>query len=169
MQKGGSAAEIGRILKSPIIYQRGYGYRYPRRRNQQFGRGFGSALASLARYFQPLLVRGLKAVGREVLESGSDILTQIDQNKPLKQAVKDRADEAYKNLKRKAESKLEPLMKGGKRRCGGSKKKCKVARKKLKHVQRGKGIKAVRSLKTEQSRKRPVTYKSKKRVKDIFT
>lgn len=54
MQSGFSPSEIGKILRSPIVYQRGYNsLYYPRIRysNRQFGRGFGTVLSSLARYF----------------------------------------------------------------------------------------------------------------------
>lgn len=63
------------------------------------------------RYFQPLLVKGLKAVGREVLDAGSDILTNLGDDR-IEQVVKKRALKAVDNLKQKADNKLSTLMTG---------------------------------------------------------
>lgn len=111
MQAGRSIKDIGPILKNPSVYQRGYGIYYmPRRR--QYGRGFGSIFNGLARFFKPLLVRGLKTVGREVLDAGGDILSNIDKES-VGNLVKSRTETALNNLKWKAKTKLEPLMQEG--------------------------------------------------------
>lgn len=107
MQCGGLVKDIGPILRQGAVYQRGYGC-YPR---PYYGRGFGSVFRGVLRFFQPLLVKGLKTVGNEVLKAGSDILMDIDK-KPVKELVKTRGATAYENLKRKAINKFEPLVKG---------------------------------------------------------
>lgn len=147
------------------MYQRGYHY-FPRLRTQpQFGRGFGSAIASLARYFRPLLIRGLKTVGKEVLDAGSDILANI-QGQPMQQLVKARSETALENLKRKARDQLEPLMKGE-----SAKRRCCTKRAAKKNTQRGRGIKRVvkgrTSSQSKKTTKRPTTVR-RQRVKDIF-
>lgn len=165
MQVGRSLKDIGPILKNSLIYQRGYSYNYIPRRRVQYGRGFGSVFAGLARFFKPLLVKGLKAVGREVLDAGSDILTNIDKE-PVNNLIKTRSETAYNNLKRKAIAKLDPLMKGeGKRR---------KRRKVKKIVHKGRGFRTApskrqkRCINTNRSCKKKQSSLGR-RPKDIFS
>lgn len=166
MQAGRSLKDIGPILKGPLVYQRGYGVLCtPRRR--QYGRGFGSIFNGLARFFKPLLVKGLKAVGREVLDAGGDILSNIDKE-PIGNLVKTRTETALNNLKRKAVKKFEPLMQEGegKRRkknvhTGG----CIKKRKKTK----GKKTKR-KTIKTQRKRKnKHLTFSRRSLTQDIFS
>lgn len=112
LQTGSSLKNIGPLLKNPVIFQRGYGvrsnYRIYRR---QRGRGIGNIFAGLYKYFQPLIVKGLKSIAKEVLLTGTDIV-QNSEKQPLPELIKTQSRKAYENLKRKAINKLDPLMKG---------------------------------------------------------
>lgn len=131
-------------MKNSLVFQKGYSINYIPRRCHQYGRGFGSVFSGLARFFKPLLVKGLKAVGREVLNAGSDVLTNVDKE-PLNNLIKTRSEAAFKNLKRKAVENLEPLMKGK-----GKRKKNKTKRlKKSVYIGRGFGSLNQNSRKTK--------------------
>jgi hypothetical protein len=70
-------------------YQRGHG-------------GIGSFLKGLFRIAFPLFKSGAKAVGHEALRTGANILSDISADKPMKQVLKDRLEEAGNSLQRKA-------------------------------------------------------------------
>lgn len=76
---------------------------YVRSYGVQSGRGFGSFLSSIFRWFQPILKSGAKAVGREALKTGSSILADLGSGsgqKPL-EVIKQRAREGTKRLQSK--------------------------------------------------------------------
>ena len=75
--------------------------------------GIGSFLAGLFRKVLPILSRGAKAVGKEALRTGMNIVSDITtQNTPIKESFRNRLKESGQNLKRKAEEKLDKLMEG---------------------------------------------------------
>lgn len=75
--------------------------------------GIGSFLAGLFRRVLPLLSRGAKAVGKEALRTGMNIVSDVTtQNTPIRESFKNRVRESGENLKRKAEEKLDKLMEG---------------------------------------------------------
>lgn len=78
----------------------------------QRGHGLGSFLSGLFRRALPLLTRGARAVGKEALHAGMNILGDVAHNTPFKDAFRSRITESGRNLKRKAEEKFESLMKG---------------------------------------------------------
>lgn len=78
----------------------------------QRGHGLGSFLSGLFRRALPLLTRGARAVGKEALHTGMNILDDVAHNKPFKDSFRSRITESGRNLKRKAEEKIETLMKG---------------------------------------------------------
>lgn len=78
----------------------------------QRGHGLGSFLSGLFRRALPLLTRGARVVGKEALHTGMNILDDVAHNTPFKDAFRSRITESGRNLKRKAEEKLESLMKG---------------------------------------------------------
>ncbi|KAG8229450.1 hypothetical protein J437_LFUL005555 [Ladona fulva] len=89
----------------------------------QRGHGIGSFLGGIFRAGLPILSRGAKAVGKEVLRSGVNLLGDVVQNRPIRESVLRRVDEACDNLKRKAVDSIGKLMKGSgykKRRIGHS-------------------------------------------------
>lgn len=77
----------------------------------QKGHGIGSFLGGLFRSVLPLLKSGARAVGKETLKTGVNILEDIANDQSLKEAFRNRVNEASKNLTRKALDKLS-LMEG---------------------------------------------------------
>jgi hypothetical protein len=70
----------------------------------QRGNGLGSFFRGLFRFVKPLLYSGAKAVGREVLSTGSNILTDIlnkDPEQPVGTIFKKLFGEAKGNLQQK--------------------------------------------------------------------
>ena len=78
----------------------------------QRGHGIGKFLGGLFRKALPLLSRGTKAIGREALRTGINVLSDIAQAVPLKESVHRRAKESGGNLKRKIEEKFDAYMEG---------------------------------------------------------
>ncbi|KAK4885780.1 hypothetical protein RN001_002051 [Aquatica leii] len=78
----------------------------------QRGHGIGSWLGGIFRSILPLFKSGVKAVGKEALRTGSNILGDIVENRPIKESFQDRMREAGQSLKRKADTKIENLMQG---------------------------------------------------------
>ena len=101
MVRGGHRLDggVGRIyVGSP--YQRGHG-------------GIGSFLAGVFRRVLPLFTRGARAVGKEVVRSGMNIMSDVTtRNTPIKESIRNRFKESGEILKRKAEEKLDKLMEG---------------------------------------------------------
>jgi hypothetical protein len=87
-QSGGG--EIGPVYKASFRVQRGH--------------GIGSFFKGLFRFVKPLLYSGVKAVGKEALKTGSNILTDLLNKVPdqqVGQILKSRFDEAKDNLEHK--------------------------------------------------------------------
>jgi len=70
----------------------------------QKGNGIGSFFRGLFRFVKPLLYSGSKAVGREALKTGSNIITDIlnkEPEQPVGNILKTRLSEAKCNLEDK--------------------------------------------------------------------
>ena len=67
----------------------------------QRGHGIGSFLGGLFRKILSFLNKGARAVGKEALRAGINVIEDVENNKPLKEAVKSRLVESRGNLKRK--------------------------------------------------------------------
>lgn len=78
----------------------------------QRGHGLGSFLSGLFRRALPLLTRGARAVGKEALHAGMNILGDVAHNTPFKDSFRARMTESGRNLKRKADETFESLMQG---------------------------------------------------------
>ena len=78
----------------------------------QRGHGIGSFLGGLFRKILPYLRSGVRAVGKEALRAGINVMEDVENDTPLKESIKNRFVESRKNLKRKAEEKIKDLMKG---------------------------------------------------------
>lgn len=87
-------AGSGNSFYSGPIYQRGRG-------PIQRGGGVGSFLGGLFRRVLPILKKGTTAVGRELINSGSNFLNDIANNVNPRTAFKNRSKEAVANLGRK--------------------------------------------------------------------
>lgn len=75
------------------IYQKGGGQR---------GGGIGSFLSGLFRQILPVLKKGTVAVGREIINSGSNLVRDIRNNENPQNALKRRSTEAVTNLAKKS-------------------------------------------------------------------
>ena len=153
--------------------------------HHQRGHGIGQFLGGLFRRALPLLTRGAKAVGKEALHASYNMLTDVAQDIPLKQSLRNRAKESAYNLRRKAEEKLDKLMEGEgyktKRRLisnhllntlgtvhtlGSFPKKKKKKGRKKRNIKK----KKVRKVKKKTVRKKKVESKKNKRKRgDIFS
>jgi len=78
----------------------------------QRGHGIGSFLGGLFRKILPYLGRGARAIGKEALRAGINVIEDVENNTPMKEAMKTRFRESRGNLKRKAEEKISSLMRG---------------------------------------------------------
>lgn len=160
MQAGKSLKDIGPLLKNPRIYQRGYGqccsspYRITR---MQSGNGIGNVFAKVYRYFKPLVIRGLKEVGREAVSAGNDIISRMD-TEPIEEVVQARGKKAINNLKRKATNALGKIMKGS----GGTTSKA-IKRNGLEKV-----TQSSRRSHTQKKKKKHSATTIKKKHQDIF-
>lgn len=78
----------------------------------QRGHGIGSFLGGLFRSVLPLLSSGAKVVGKEALNVGVGLLSDMMNSQPMEESVKSRIKDATRNLKRKADSKIDTIMTG---------------------------------------------------------
>lgn len=79
----------------------------------QRGHGIGSFLGGLFRRVLPLLSKGAKAIGKEVVRSGMHVARDVIQrDMPFKESFNTRMKDSTENLKRKAEEKIDILMEG---------------------------------------------------------
>lgn len=78
----------------------------------QRGHGIGSFLGGLFRSVIPLLSSGFRAVGKETLDAGIGLLSDMVNSRPMESSIKSRFKEASTNLKRKADEKIDSLMSG---------------------------------------------------------
>lgn len=78
----------------------------------QRGHGIGSFLGGLFRSVLPLLKSGAKSIGKEALNSGVGLISDVFNSRPMDDAIRSRFKEATGNLKRKADNKIESLMSG---------------------------------------------------------
>lgn len=79
----------------------------------QRGAGIGSFLGGVFRYVLPLLKRSASAVGKEMLQTGLNIATDVGElKKPFKQAFKERVRQSGSNLQQKAKDNLDRFMRG---------------------------------------------------------
>jgi hypothetical protein len=113
---GGGGGDCIRIGRASIGYN-------------QSGAGIGSYLKGLfrraiphvKRRALPVVKRGAKAVGKEALYTGANIIDDVvNQDRPIKEAVKERVREGGENIKRKAEKALDKLLVGGSRLKGSA-------------------------------------------------
>ena len=79
----------------------------------QQGAGIGSFLGGVFRYVLSLLKRSAKAVGKEALQTGVNIMSDVgERNTPFKEAFKMRVRQSGENLQQKAKEKLDRFMTG---------------------------------------------------------
>lgn len=78
----------------------------------QRGHGIGNFLGGIFRTIMPLLRRGAKTVGKELLKSSAGFLGDLAVNVPAKEALKNRINDMGNSLKRKAENKINMMGSG---------------------------------------------------------
>jgi hypothetical protein len=131
----------------------------PFRSYSQKGDGIGSFLGGLFRRVLPLFSSGAKAIGKEALSTGVNLLRDMLSGRPMKESVSSRVTEAGTNLTKKAATKMGSMVGSGYK-----------TRKRKKRSQSRPVIKR-RKVSRKAIRKKKPKRKPKKRVKklrDIF-
>jgi hypothetical protein len=88
--QSGGGGEVGSVYRASFRAQRGH--------------GIGSFFRGLFRFVKPLLFSGAKAVGKEALKTGSNIITDLLSNEseqPVGAIFKNRFHQAKGNLEQK--------------------------------------------------------------------
>ena len=143
----------------------GYGGEY--RGSSQKGDGLGSFLGGLFRRVFPLFKSGAKAIGKEALSTGVNLLRDAITGKSMKDSVRSRITEAGTSLTSKAARKMESMVGSG----------YKVPKRKRRAQSRTstkrRRISAPKNKKTKtkgraKKRKRSVNRKNKSASRDIF-
>lgn len=91
----------------------GGGINYYQGHTFQKGYGFGGLFRSLFRVAIPLFKSGAKAVGKQLFNSGVDMLNDISKGQDIKVAARQRLKEAGKQLTDKASVKLKTMIGSG--------------------------------------------------------
>jgi len=141
---------IGTLLKTPRIYQR--------------GRGIGGIFSTIFRYIKPLLKSGLSFLKDEALHTGADVLRGISEQKPLKDVLKNRGTEIVNKLRDKAVEKISKMGGSGRKRKRNTPKAIKGTPKKRKTHS---DISRVR--KNTKPQKNSVKKQKRGRILDIFS
>lgn len=77
------------------------------------GHGLGSWFSGIFRSAMPLLTKAARAVGKEALRTGVNILDDVTENRmSFKESFDNRMNESGRNLKRKATEKIHKMMEG---------------------------------------------------------
>jgi hypothetical protein len=126
----------------------------------QRGHGIGSFLGGLFRTITPLLKSGAKAVGKEALKTGINVLQDVMGTVPPNQALANRMKEFTGNLKRRADDKLDNVMMRGSGASSYKKRKLNVTPQSLRRLL------AVRPKKSVSKRKAPAAAASSKSNKN---
>lgn len=98
---GGSDDQFLQV-RIPRVYQR--------------GRGVGGIFSSIWRFIQPLLKSGATHLTKELIETGSDILKGVGDNKPIKSILADRSVKIVDKLRDHAAEKIRNMAGAGKKR-----------------------------------------------------
>ena len=80
---------------------------------RQRGYGLGGIFASLFRGAVPLLKQGAKAVGKQMLSTGSQVLGDVIQGENIKESLKKRNTQGAKNMGRKVMRKAKDVLSNG--------------------------------------------------------
>jgi hypothetical protein len=105
---GESFGNIGEIYKSPYRIQKGRALRY----YYAQGQGLGSVFRGVLHFLTPLIKSGSKAVGKELLRSGTELLENMDTQTPMKDLLKRQSNKALSNLRMSALDKIKSFQSG---------------------------------------------------------
>ena len=103
-----------RSFEDYYAHQTGSGLNYYQGSPFQKGYGFGGLFRSLFRAAVPLFKSGAKAVGKQLLHSGVDVLNDLSRGENIKVSAKRRLKEAGQNLTEKASEKVKVMIGSGK-------------------------------------------------------
>lgn len=98
VQYGSGLDDIGSIYRGPQFVQR--------------GRGIGSIFGGLWKHLAPLASSGLKALGKQSLLTGSNVLRDWTTGKNLKSSLLEQGQDAINNLAQKGVNKLKKMQSG---------------------------------------------------------
>lgn len=127
----------------------------------QRGHGIGAFLGGLFRRILPFFGSAARAVGKEALNAGLNVMGDVVTNRvPIKEALENRLTESGLNLKRKAKEKINSMM-------GSGYKKKRGRRSSHKLVGRG-SDNTSRAKKDKKKRKKAVKKTVKSRSRDIY-
>lgn len=132
-------------LKIPRVFQRGH--------------GVGGIFSGLWRFLQPLLKKGASFASKELLETGSDILSGLSTQKPLKTILADRSIQLVDKIRDKAANKIKNMAGAGTKRKRKSTSINKHSRKKNNHLV---------TYPHPSKKKKVIKNNSKPRILDIF-
>lgn len=93
-QTGRGVSDIGAVYSAPHRLQR--------------GRGLSDVFSGIFKFLSPYILSSTKAIGREALRSGSEILKNIG-NQPVRELLKTQAMQSTKNLSEKAATRLKRM------------------------------------------------------------
>ena len=121
----------------------------------QRGRGVGVWLGGLFRRILPYVTSEAKALGKETLRAGIKVVDDVaNSGVNFKEAVKSRAKESGRNLKRKAADKISEIMKGAGYKTTVNGKRRRQSRKKRTMVRTAGGKKKTNKRKTTAGKKK---------------
>lgn len=98
VQYGSGLRDIGTIYRGPQFVQR--------------GRGIGSIFGGLWKHIAPFATSGLRALGKQSLLTGSNVLRDLSDGKKLKNVLQEQAHDAINNLTQKGINKLQKMQSG---------------------------------------------------------
>jgi hypothetical protein len=131
----------------------------------QQGHGLGSFFSGLFRMAAPLILKGAKAIGKQALKSGVQVIGDVATGHNFKQSTKRRMEEGIGNLSEKAQAKVREMVGSGRKR-----RKRMKSRQVKKHIKRQrKSTPAIRSKKRASKKSRRKTSpKKKKNTRKVF-
>ena len=136
----------------------------------QRGRGVGAWLGGLFRRILPYVTSGAKAVGKETLRAGLKVVDDVaNTGVNFKEAVKSRAKESGRNLKRKAADKISEIMEGSGYKTTVNGKRRRQSRKKRTRTRTaGSKKKTSKRKSTASKKKKKKKRKALRDISDIF-
>lgn len=155
-QQGGRISigddEFGSVLKLPKVYQR--------------GRGLGGVFSSFWKYLQPLLLQGANFVKDELIDTGAEVLRNLNTQKPIKQILRDKSVQVVDKLRNNAVDKINSMAGAG----GKRKRKRGIMNGTLQKLINKNAKRAKCQMKTRATRvSRSCNNNNKARILDIFT
>lgn len=143
-------------VRLPRVYQR--------------GNGVGGFFSSIWRFLQPMLKSGTNFLKTELSETGIDMLRGINEQKPIKEILRNRSVKAVDNLRDKAINKINEMTGSGLNRKRKNRGAAATINKKSKRLRSQSRLRIKLSKVAEKKSRRKVrkTLKNNSRILDIF-